>query len=526
MTLSRRTEALWRDFDICAAKSDWSGAKNALAFILELEPGDAFALLQMSYIESLHGSYRLAREFTLEACRTGSTDAAVLSDLCNRLRTFNEAWALRGLIATAVLDPRIQPSLLVSFAGQLGNLNDSQAAIMLLDQAKTRFPSSPDVLIARSGALIHLGRFDEAETELTRALAASPANAYGHWLLSRLRKQSKGSNHITRLEQLLQVTKQNAGIALLAFALHKELDDLQDYARAWQSLALGCQAKRSNLDYQSSETEHLVSRLIEFPVIAAEEHVTPASEDRMPIFIVGMHRSGTTLLEQLLSGHGEVQGIGELYDFTSQMRYATDHHCKGVMDATLVERARFIDFFDVGRRYLSGIEWRLNSERCFTDKLPSNFLNIGFICRALPQARILHMVRDPMETCFSNLRELYSDANPYSYDQIELTDYFLQYQRLMRHWHAVYPGRILDIDYGELTRDPQRVMQGAATFCGLEFQSGMLDLLSRTRGVATASAVQVRDKVIARARPKWEPYGEYLQPMIRRLESAQFHKRD
>jgi len=521
MTVSRGTEKLWKDFEVHVDRSDWIAARHALAGILELQRDDAFALLQMSYIESLHGSYRLARQFTLDACRAGSADPGVLNDLCNRLRTFNEAWVLREMIANAVLAPGVPASLMVSFAGQFGNLNDSQSAITLLDRAKIQFPSHADVLIARAGALIHLGRFDEAETELVQALASSPANAYGHWLLSRLRKQSKDSNHVARLEQLLRVTKQPGGIALLAFALHKELDDLNDHARAWKALAQGCQAKRANSGYRPSESEHLVSQLIAFPVTPALAEPTHASEGRSPIFIVGMHRSGTTLLEQLLSGHGEVNAIGELYDFTSQMRYATDHHCKGVLDATIVERAKHIDFREVGHRYLAGMEWRLGKERCFTDKLPSNFLNIGFICRALPEARILHMVRDPVETCFSNLRELFSEANAYSYDQIELADYFLQYQRLMRHWHAAYPGRVLDVDYAELTRDPQRVMEGVTRFCGLQFMPDMLELEARTRGVSTASAIQVRDRVIARDKPKWQPYAEYLRPLIDRLQSKQ-----
>jgi hypothetical protein len=166
------------------------------------------------------------------------------------------------------------------------------------------------------------------------------------------------------------------------------------------------------------------------------------------------------------------------------------------------------------------MEWRLGKARHFTDKLPSNFLNIGFICRALPQAKILHMVRDPVETCFSNLRELFSEVNPYSYDQLELAEFFLQYQRLMRHWHAAYPGRIFDVDYAELTRDPERVLRGVAEFCGFPFEPAMLDLSARSRGIATASAVQVREGVVAREKPKWAPYAEHLRPLLQRLEAA------
>jgi len=304
-------------------------------------------------------------------------------------------------------------------------------------------------------------------------------------------------------------------IALLAFALHKELDDLGEHVGAWNALVHACQAKRATLDYQPAQTHALIDALIAMPVQAP---VAPIDNARTPIFIVGMHRSGTTLLEQLLDGHSQVHGVGELYDFTSQMRYATDHHCRGVIDTTIVQRAAQADFAAVGAGYLAGMKWRLHGVRFFTDKLPSNFLNIGFICRALPQAKILHMVRDPVETCFSNLRELFSDANPYSYDPLELADYYRQYERLMAHWRAAYPDRILDVDYAELTRDTETVLRRVVAFCELDFEPRMLELGKRERGVATASAVQVREGVVAREVPKWAPYAEPLKPMIEALQ--------
>ena len=270
------------------------------------------------------------------------------------------------------------------------------------------------------------------------------------------------------------------------------------------------------LVYRADESRALVDALVAMPVVPAPPR-DAAPGTRTPIFIVGMHRSGTTLLEQLLDGHPEVRGVGELYDFTSQMRLATDHHCRGIIDRTIVERAGGVDFDAVGAGYLADMAWRLGPERCFTDKLPSNFLNLGFILRALPHARVLHMVRDPMETCFSNLRELFSEANPYSYDQLELADFHGQYRRLMAHWRAAYPGRILDVDYAALTRDTEGVLRGVSAFCGLDFDASMLAMGQRKRGVATASAVQVRQGVVARETPKWAPYAEYLEPMRRAL---------
>ena len=130
------------------------------------------------------------------------------------------------------------------------------------------------------------------------------------------------------------------------------------------------------------------------------------------------------------------------------------------------------------------------------------------------------MVRDPVETCFSNLRELFSEANPYSYDQAELADYFLQYRRLMAYWHSAWPGRILDVDYAQLTRDPEKVMRQVAAFCGIEYMDAMRDPRSSTRAVATASVVQVRERVVRREVPKWAPYARHLQPLIAALRQG------
>ncbi len=506
----------------CGSRGEWAKARTALLGILEQQGNDADALVQLSYIESFSGHYRTARDYALKACHAHSIERAVIPELISRLRTFNEATALHDVLNRLTPIKSVSIPLLIACSAQLSYLNEQERAISMLDEAKRGDPHYPPLLLARGQVLSYLGRFDEAEADLTRCIARAPEIAQAHWFLSRLRKQTPGSNHIRTIEQQLSKPARTAeDISLLAYALHKELDDLGDYGPAREALVHACKAKRSRLRYTSEESRSLVSALVHLPSSTQSSTRKADTNERVPIFIVGMHRSGTTLLEQLIEGHSNVMGIGELYDFTSQMRFATDHHCRGVIDAKIVEHSTALDFAEVGRGYLAGLEWRLGKEQYFTDKLPSNFLNIGFICQALPQAKILHMVRDPIETCFSNLRELFSDANPYSYDQIELADYFLQYQRLMRHWHAAYPGRILDVSYAELTRDPECVLRAVSGFCGVEFEPGMLDLSTRTRGIATASAVQVREKVAAREKPKWEPYAEYLQPMIQRLQAGQ-----
>ncbi len=494
-----------------------SDARRLLAAVLQQLPEHPDTLLRLSYLESIEGHYRLARDYALRACASHPMDPGVSQDLFRRLRSFNEMAAIRAHIARLPPLQEMEIPLLLTIAAQLSYLNQQHDALRFLDEAMRGDPDHPPTLVSRGQVLTYLGRFDEAERDLQRCIARAPELASAWWALSRLRRQTPASNHVDALRARLALPpRQPDDVAMLAYALHKELDDLGEYAEASQALDRACRARRAQIRYSMDDSHALFAQLRAMPAPPAGS-ASPPGGDPVPVFIIGMHRSGTTLLEQLLDGHPDVRGLGELYDFTSCMRHATDHHCRGVIDSTLIERAHGLDFAAVGRDYLAGVAWRLQGERHFVDKLPSNFLNLDFICRALPGAKILHMLRDPVQTCFSNLRELFSDANPYSYDQLELADYHRHYRQLMAHWHHAWPGRILDVDYARLTREPELVMREVAEFCGIGFDPRMLEHRSPSRGIATASAVQVRERVEARERPKWEPYREYLQPLLQAL---------
>lgn len=500
-------------------RRDWVDAAGALRELAAIAPRSARTWIDLSYAESFLGHYRAAHLAICEALDPLPDDPADLCDLVARLRTFNEASAIRAIAQSLLLSPSADAGVLSACVMQLSNLNDHALALRCAEAAVFRAPQDIQARMLRGQQYAQHARLDEAAADFEWALQRVPGMGFAWWSLARLRKQTADSNHVQALSRLVaQRPQAPANLAAAAFALHKELDDLGDHDGAWRALVEGCAAKRSLLSYDKADTHRLVDALVGMPVAApaAMQH----DADRTPIFIVGMHRSGTTLLEQLLDGSPQVRGVGELYDFTSAMRDATDHHCRGVIDETIVARAASVDFTRAGNRYLDGMAWRLGDERFFTDKLPSNFLNIGFICRALPHARILHMVRDPVETCFSNLRELFAEANPYAYDQGELADYFLQYRRLMAHWHAVYPGRILDVSYAALTLDPQAAMREVAAFCGIDYVDAMADPRNSTRAVSTASIVQVRDRVVRRDVPKWAPYARQLAPLIESLRAG------
>ena len=489
--------------------------------VLELAPADLQSLLRISDLRLQADRYGEARRFALRAHETAPSRPEQIAALAARLRTFNEP---RAILADARRTPlrRWSIPLLLQLAQVLSSLNLQTEAFAALEEARKGDPRFPPMLSARGQVLTYLGRLEDAVRDLQQCVALAPELAHPHWLLSRLRTWTAAQNHVPALQRELgRPGRKPDDVARLAYALHKELDDLGRTDEAWTALELACKTRRAAIRYDAGDSARLVERLMALPTPAVPTGTASGedSQGAVPVFIVGMHRSGTSLLEQVLAGHDGVRDMGELYDFTAQMRLATDHYCRGVVDEIIVERSLSIDMRAVGQGYLDATAWRCGTRAVAVDKLPSNFLNLGFILQALPRARVLHMVRDPMETCFSNLRELFSDANPYSYDQIELAEYFAQYRLLMKHWSDRFPGRILDVHYDRLVGDSESTIREIASFCGLAFQEGMLRPGAGRRAVATASAVQVRGAIERRAIAKWRPYADRLEPLRARLRS-------
>lgn len=440
--------------------------------------------------------------------------------LLRRLKTFNLVSELFDFIT------RLPPELLHDIdvaklsALFLQTMNRPRLALHYLQLAGSRNPTSASLQSEIGLALLNIGHFDDAERHFLESLRIDPSHAPAWWHLSRLHKHEMSPNRVDEIRREISRANDPKSVALLAYALHRELDVLGDHVNAADALELAGRSMRKAVTYSAGEDERLFAMLKSLPTHAAD-HPWAEEPPFTPVFIVGMHRSGTTLLEQLLSGHDDICPGGELYDFTSQLRFASDHHCSTELDLRIVESSATFDYDAIGKGYLNSVDWRRSGQRFVTDKLPSNFLNIGFILRAIPGAKILHMSRDPVETCFSNLREPFSETTcRYSYDQAELADYYRHYFTLMQHWRQHFPGRIHDVTYAALATDPAAELKRITAYLGTGFQATMLDTESTSRNVNTASAVQVRRKPNLPLRPKWQPYSDYLTPLIWRLSEV------
>lgn len=509
--------ALWVKAESLARNARWSEALAQYEKLLSLDPEHAMAMLRASRMALALGKYRVGYDYATRAlARRPGSDDAVLT-LARALRMYNEPLALLECVEYSRWRERRSATWLTDLAMMVSTVGANELAMEMLDLAIVREPHNPQARYFRGVVRMFFGDMDAAERELELCIAKAPAFTQAHWVLSRLRKQTEDANHVARMRALVpKIPRGSENDAYLAFALHNELHDLGRYKESWEALQHGCRCKRHLTPHDRADAKRMFDGLER---ICDEEFVKPVARTDgifVPVFIVGMHRSGSTLLEQLLGGHPMVADGGETYSFTTQMRFAADYRNKGVMDSELVRRAENVDYDFVGRRFFEASSWRAKGKPYLTEKLPSNFLNLGFIARALPNARILHMVRDPLDTCFSNLRTMFSDVNTFSYDQAELAEWYGQYRRLMEHWHKVMPGRILDVQYDALVADPETVMRGVLDFCGLPWSESAATL-DNAGAVATASSPQMRGGIIKNRKAAWMPYAPQLQPLIDRL---------
>ena len=489
--------------------------------LIDLDGWQSPAALRLSTLAARSGRMRDAVAFALRASAPSQQedDAALLEALTRQLFDLGEIEAGLACAQAPALSSAYDPDVLRGLGQALLSQSFPDLAEKLLQRAQRIRDGGAPARYLLGLAAFYQGDEAEAERAWEAALQRNPMMPPVHRLLAKLRRQTPARNHIDRLRATVARMPQGHPEApWLHYALFKELDDMDDIEGAWQALVQGMEARRRQVAYDAVAEARLFDRLQARSVPATGVAVSTTAPT--PIFIVGMPRSGTTLLEQILARHPHVQDAGELRDMLCQLRWVCDRVGGPHLDEALCVEAEQADMGLLGRRYLEKTAWRANGRAFFTDKMPANFLLVDHIARALPQARILHMVRDPMEVCFSNLKELFVDAYPHTYDQREMAAHFIRYRGLMRHWHSRHPGRILDISYEDLVRAPEAAARRVLDFCGLAWDPDVLAMGPRTSSVATASAAQVREPIHVRYVGQWRRYAHHLQPMQTALDEA------
>lgn len=511
--------ALWAAAEAAYDRKDWGRAERSYRAALAQDQGHVPSLIGLSTVLSRQGRHRDAHAATMAAWARRPDDPSIVYAIAQRLRYFHEFQALEECLAAPRFAAEAPGQVVARGVVMLSSIGAHDAAVHMAERGLAREPGSAALLYVRGNLHLFSGESLEAEQCYEKSLDADGKLFQSSWMLAGAKTQTPESNHVERIErQLTQARVGGEGEAYLSFGLHKELHDLREYDKAWLALDRGCVAKRKNVAYSLDDDKALldqVTRLCRSEFFNVESSVPQPS---VPIFIVGMHRSGTTLLERMLSGHSQIGDAGETGAFLAAMQLAADHALPGRLDVRLVNRANNVDYDEVARNYAASAAWLSRGKPFFTEKLPMNFWHVGFIAKAMPQARILNLVRDPMDTCFSNLRTLFAGVAMYSYRQDELAGFYGLYRRLMDHWHGVLPGRILDVHYDELVERPEETMGKIAAFCGIDYQSSLVDVSRSSGRVATASATLARQGIRKDRGELWRHYERHLGTLVSALK--------
>ena len=395
-------------------------------------------------------------------------------------------------------------------------------ALPFLQSAVTLAPEDSRYRYNLAAAQRMTGHLREAEATLNSVITKQPSNAYAYYTRADLRTQSRDSNHIGEMIDALERHVRNAGDRiLLCYAIGKELDDLGDYGPAFDYFKRGADAQRGLFKYDVSDDIAAIDRIIERH--GPEMLRDPAGFDSdEPVFVIGLPRTGTTLIEQVLASHSEVFGAGELQAFPLAVINAAqtlDGGRKGKLE--LIDLSLRIDPERLGRSYLQATRPQTGGTPRFIDKQPTNYLYAGLIARALPRARFIVVVRDPLDSCFAMYRALFTSAYPFSYTLPELGLYYAAWHRLIRHWQTVLQERLLVVRYEDLVQRFEETARGMVAHCGLAWEERIMSFHTQERAVTTASASQVRRPVYASSIGKWRNYEPYLAPLIESLQAAE-----
>jgi tetratricopeptide (TPR) repeat protein len=434
----------------------------------------------------------------------------------------------------AALEQRAQQDapLLTALAGLYTHAGAHQDRLRCTRRALALAPGEPARLASSAAAETACGLIQDAEQHLDQLLTRQPQDYGSYYRRSILRRQLPAHNHLEAMTRLLASLPADAAETVpLCYALAKEYEDLGRFDESSACLQRGAARRRRALSYQVAGDEAAMRAIIEAfdaqrlaAVGSAGVGVGVGFADDSPIFVTGLPRSGTTLVDRILSSHSQVQSLGEINDLSyaliAKAQRAEDADTGPPDRLELIRRSAQLDFAALGSDYLRRVAGYPRDRPRFIDKTPWNFLYLGLIALALPRAHIIHLRREPMDSCFALFKTLFRSGSPYSYDLGDLARYYLAYHELMQHWRRVLPGRFLELDYERLVQSQQHATRALLDWCGLAFEPQCLEFHRNTAPAATASAAQVREPIHARSIGNWKHYAALLAPLAAALRAG------
>ncbi|MBP6681766.1 MAG: sulfotransferase [Halioglobus sp.] len=382
--------------------------------------------------------------------------------------------------------------------------------------------AEPDNAVFRincANNLIHLGETAQAAQELSAALALGRGHAQAHWLLAGL-SRARDRGHIREMEALLATgSLPPRARAFVYYGIGKELEDLEDWDSAFTAFDSGARARRGTMQYDEAREAATFETLGGLYTRQWLDSQPPGCADGSPIFIIGQPRTGTTLVERIVTAHSAVHSAGELQQFGNCIRRMTNYDQQDRFSPELFSSALALDPAVLGEQYLLRTARLRGIQPRFVDKLPYNYLFLPHILAALPNARVIHLVRDPRDVCFSVYKQLFADAYPHSYSLEEMARHFARYHRLMALWRERFQDRFLDVRYEDVVVDLEGNARSILDHLQLSWEPACAQFHRQETAVTTASAVQVREPAHTRSVGRWRRYEKQLEPALAILRS-------
>ena len=410
---------------------------------------------------------------------------------------------------------KIKPDHFVAYNNMgtvLLNINKTESAIECFNKA---VKNQPDYALAYSNlglAFSQKGELGAAVNNYNQAIKFNPKNSEFHRGLSLVKKYKESDSQILQMEAIyFDVSTNICNRCSICFALAKAMEDLNKQKDAFYYLREGNKLRKKILSYDIKSDKSLFYTLKKTDMDAPKSAFLSfeKNSDSCPVFILGMPRSGTTLVEQIISSHSKAFGAGEL-NFVKEL---------GLRLSIGQENLTMTSLLKFRRNYLKKITELADGSPYVTDKMPHNFLYVGLICRTFPDAKIIHLERNPPATCWSNFQSYFPDTSlGYCYDLGDLVEYYKLYKSLMKFWNKAYPGRIYNLNYDKLTVEPSSETKKIISYLNLDWEISCLSPEKNRRNIKTASQHQVRKKIYKASSEKWLSFEPFLKGAFDRLK--------
>ena len=525
-----QSEILIRQARLALSQRDWTSVSDCAEQLMQRAPQnpEAWFLRAMAHRAGRRNQAALRDFEQCLALDPARYDAAIeLASICwQQLQHARAADLLKRYQSACQNSP-----MYCHKAGEVyRRLGLHEMAYASFKQALALQPEIDQFKASFANAATLVGDIDGAEQCLRALLEKYPEHQRHHNELAKL-KRAQDDQHVDQMIRLLKSGhKGDEQCIFLLYAIAKELEDLEQWAAAFDyysraGAAAASVAKRSgyrveaDIRLMQSVVKHCSAAWLQLPEVEPDGASRPSSTPT-PIFVVGLPRTGTTLVERILSSHSQVESVDESFFMSIAIKQLIADSTTSVTAPLTpgdVERARLIDFSQLATRYVDLVRYRLTDRPYFLEKYPFNFLYLGFIAKAFPQSRIVYLHRDPMDACFAMFKQSYFQ---FAYDLNDLAQYYVAYDELQRHWQSVLGDRLVNVSYERLVDEPEVHIPQLLSSLNLDFESACLHFYANQTASATASSVQIREKMHTRSVGKWRHWREQLTPLTDALHTA------